>query len=52
MGRARKIADQWMPPRVYKGKSAFVFKPKAGGTFAYVTWTPPNQKCGRNMKNK
>jgi len=32
MGRKRNKADLWMPPRVYRGKSAFEFKPKSGGT--------------------
>jgi hypothetical protein len=31
MPRPRKKEDQWMPPRVYKGRSAFEFKPVAGG---------------------
>lgn len=31
MGRIRNTADQWMPPRVYRGRSAFDFRPKSGG---------------------
>jgi len=33
MARVRKnAADAWMPPRVYRGRSAFEFKAKNGGT--------------------
>jgi site-specific recombinase XerC len=32
MARTRNKDDQWMPPRVYKGRSAYEFKPKEGGT--------------------
>lgn len=32
MGRKRNRLDQWMPPRVYRGKSAYEWKPKGGGT--------------------
>ncbi|MGX8939294.1 tyrosine-type recombinase/integrase [Symbiopectobacterium sp. Eva_TO] len=33
MGRKRKnIADNWLPPRVSRGKSAFEFRPRSGGT--------------------
>ncbi|EGY27947.1 Phage integrase, partial [Candidatus Regiella insecticola 5.15] len=33
MGRKRsKPADNWMPPRTYRGRSAYEFKPKLGGT--------------------
>lgn len=31
MGRKRKKSDQWMPQRVYRGKSAYEFRPKGGG---------------------
>lgn len=31
MARTRKKEDQWMPPRVYAGRSAYEFRPKAGG---------------------
>ncbi|EBS7632287.1 tyrosine-type recombinase/integrase [Salmonella enterica] len=31
-GSRRKKEDSWMPPRVYRGRSAFEFKPKGGGT--------------------
>lgn len=31
MPRPRKKADQWMPPRVYRGKSAYEFHPSSGG---------------------
>lgn len=31
MGKPRKTEDQWMPSRVYKGKSAYEFHPKSGG---------------------
>ncbi|MGB2220863.1 tyrosine-type recombinase/integrase [Neptunomonas sp.] len=31
MGRKRKVEDQWLPPRVYRGKSAFEFRPADGG---------------------
>lgn len=31
MGRVRKKEDQWMPARVYRGKSAFEWRPKDGG---------------------
>lgn len=31
MGRKRKTADQWIPPRVYRGKSAYEWHPKEGG---------------------
>lgn len=31
MGRPRK-ADPWLPPRVYRGKSAFEFHPSSGGS--------------------
>lgn len=31
MGRKRQLSDQWMPPRVYRGKAAFEFHPKIGG---------------------
>ena len=32
MARVRKnSADAWMPPRVYRGKSAYEFHPKNGG---------------------
>lgn len=27
----KKKSDQWMPPRVYRGKSAYEFHPKSGG---------------------
>lgn len=30
MGRPRK-SDPWLPPRVYRGKSAFEFHPRSGG---------------------
>lgn len=32
MGRTRKPEDQWMPPRVYRGKSAYEWHPKQGGS--------------------
>ena len=33
MARTRKkTEDNWMPPRVYRGRSAFEFKPRKGGT--------------------
>ncbi|NIF20613.1 tyrosine-type recombinase/integrase [Candidatus Pantoea multigeneris] len=33
MARIRKNKEEnWMPPRVYKGRAAFEFKPKGGGT--------------------
>ncbi len=33
MGRKRKNnADNWLPPRVSRGKSAFEFRPRSGGT--------------------
>ncbi len=32
MGRTRKPEDAWMPPRVYRGKSVYEFRPKSGGT--------------------
>ncbi|PAV02609.1 hypothetical protein CBG25_09865 [Arsenophonus sp. ENCA] len=33
MGRKRKnSADNWLPPRVSRGKSAFEFRPRSGGT--------------------
>lgn len=31
MGRVRKKSDQWMPQRVYRGKSAYEWHPKDGG---------------------
>ncbi|EDN7242828.1 tyrosine-type recombinase/integrase [Salmonella enterica] len=31
-GSRRKKEDSWMPPRVYRSRSAFEFKPKGGGT--------------------
>lgn len=31
-GSRKKKEDSWMPPRVYRGRSAFEFKPKGGGT--------------------
>ena len=31
MGRKRNPADAWLPPRVYRGKSAFEFRPAKGG---------------------
>jgi site-specific recombinase XerC len=31
MPRTRKEQDKWMPPRVYKGRSAYEFKPVSGG---------------------
>ena len=31
MGRKRKAGDEWMPPRVYRGKSAYEFRPVSGG---------------------
>lgn len=30
MGRKRKEVDQWMPERVYRGKSAYEYRPKKG----------------------
>jgi len=30
MGRRRKAGSEWMPPRVYQGKSAYEFRPKTG----------------------
>jgi len=29
--KRRKLDDQWMPPRVYRGKSAYEYHPKNGG---------------------
>lgn len=31
MGRKRSAGDAWMPPRVYRGKSAYEFRPVSGG---------------------
>tara|TARA_R110002153_G_scaffold31666_1_gene96262 strand:+ start:1785 stop:2786 length:1002 start_codon:yes stop_codon:yes gene_type:complete len=31
MARKRKVEDQWMPQRVYRGRSAFEFRPVGGG---------------------
>lgn len=31
MGRKRNAGDEWMPPRVYRGKSAYEFRPVSGG---------------------
>lgn len=31
MGRSRKPEDSWLPQRVYRGKSAYEFRPKRGG---------------------
>lgn len=31
MGRTRTKKDQWMPARVYRGKSAYEWRPKEGG---------------------
>jgi hypothetical protein len=31
MGRKRREADKWMPKRVYRGRSAFEWRPKGGG---------------------
>ncbi len=30
MGRRRKAGAEWLPPRVYQGKSAYEFRPKTG----------------------
>ncbi|MCK9468253.1 MAG: hypothetical protein M0Q49_02445, partial [Porticoccaceae bacterium] len=30
--RQRNVDDMWMPPRVYRGRSAYEWKPKGGGT--------------------
>ncbi len=30
MGRKRKEADRWMPAKLYRGKSAYEYRPKAG----------------------
>lgn len=32
MGRKRKPSDAWMPERVYRGRSAYEWKPRGGGT--------------------
>ncbi len=43
VGRTRRNpADAWMPPRVYRGRSAFEFRPKGGGAvrLAPLTATP------------
>ena len=32
MGRRRRTADQWMPPRVYRGRSAYEWQPHNGKT--------------------
>ncbi|MAM87519.1 MAG: integrase [unclassified Hahellaceae] len=32
MGRPRKEADRWMPAKLYRGKSAYEYKPKPGVT--------------------
>lgn len=32
VGRRKNPADQWMPPRVYRGKSRYEYRPKSGET--------------------
>lgn len=32
MGRRRREADKWMPPRVYRGRCAYEWRPHGGGT--------------------
>jgi integrase len=34
MGRLRTKKDQWMPPRVYRGKSKYELHPKKGGSIS------------------
>lgn len=34
--RKRKEADAWLPPRVYRGRSAYEFHPKTGGNIRLV----------------
>jgi hypothetical protein len=38
MGRPRK-SEQWLPPRVYRGKSAFEFYPRSGGSIRLAPLT-------------
>lgn len=38
MGRPRK-SEQWLPPRVYRGKSAFEFHPRSGGSIRLAPLT-------------
>jgi integrase len=39
VGRGRSKADQWMPTRVYRGKSKFEFRPAHGGCIALCALT-------------
>ncbi|WP_271270264.1 phage integrase central domain-containing protein [Aliamphritea hakodatensis] len=39
MGRKRKPGTEWLPQRVYKGKSAYEFHPKTGGAIRLVPLT-------------
>lgn len=32
VGKRKNKADSWMPPRVYRGKSSYEYRPKGGGT--------------------
>lgn len=59
MGRKRKTEDEWMPPRVYRGKSAYEFRPKSGGairlcaigTKQHVVWNRYNEEL-RKLETK
>jgi site-specific recombinase XerC len=44
MARHRKKEDQWMPPRVYRGRSAFELKPVGGGTIRLCDLTSQQSK--------
>lgn len=45
MARTRKNKeDSWMPPRVYRGKSAFEFHPKNGGAIRLCSFDAPQSQ--------
>lgn len=52
MGRSRKDADKWMPNRVYKGKSAFEFRPKGGGCIRLCPLTAPKSTVWRRYEQE
>lgn len=52
MGRARKDADKWMPPRVYCGKSAFEFRPKGGGCIRLCPLSAPKSTVWRRYEQE
>lgn len=40
-GKRKKPSDQWLPPRVYRGKSAYEWHPKGGGSITLCKLESP-----------